>query len=290
LAHLKLFKGNKRGIFFEISIINHRRKFMDKYEEHHHMMPHWLVNTLGVLLVIFVAILIVQKGNEVKTTLRNQKPANTISVSADGKVQAVPDLATVNLGVLSQGSSAKDVKDRNNEKINAIIDYVKSAGVDSKDIVTSQFYAYPQYNYSNGQSNITGYQANQTITIKIHGIDKSQSTLEKIVDEAVNRGANEIQGVSFTFEDADNLRQEARKMAIAKAKEKAAELAAEAGLSLGKVVSISEAGTNYPGPIPYATDSFGRGGAVAPEKSVAPNIEPGSQDITETMTVVFEVK
>lgn len=254
------------------------------------MLPKWLVAGLGALLIAFVALLVVQKAHDLQVTFANQKPANTISVSGEGKVTASPDLATVNIGVLSQGSDAKAVKDLNNGKINKIIDFIKAQGVDAKDIQTSQFYSYPQYDYRNGTNNITGYQANQTITVKVHGVDKDQKKLETVLDGAVNNGANEIQGVGFSFENPDDLKQQARKMAIQQAKEKAQELAQEAGLKLGKVVSVSESGGYYPGPIPYAMDAakgLGMGGGGT---SVAPNVEPGSQDITQTMTVVFELK
>jgi uncharacterized protein len=255
-------------------------------------LPKWLVNTLGALLVIFVAILIVQKGNELQTILKNQKPANTISVSADGKVTATPDLATVNIGVLSQGTTAGDVKDQNNSKVNKVIDFIKQQGIPASDITTSQFNFYPQQNYpmpNGGVPTITGFQGNQIVTVKVHGVDKEQIVLGKILDGAVNAGANEINGVNFSFSDPTALQQQARKLAIDNAKTKAQDLAQEAGLKLGKVVSISESNSGYPRPIPYDLNSAtGLGGGAA--KSVAPDIQNGSQDITETMSVVFEVK
>jgi uncharacterized protein YggE len=130
--------------------------------------------------------------------------------------------------------------------------------------------------------------ANQTVTVKVKGVDKSNQQLGKIIDGATNNGANEINGISLSFEDPDNLQQEARKQAIAKAKEKAQVLAREACLTLGKVVTVSEiSGSGYPTPMYDA--AMGRGG-VAMEKSVSPNIEPGIQEITQQMTVVFELK
>lgn len=255
------------------------------------MVPKWLVNTLGVLLVAFVALLIVQKGHDLSATFKNQKPVNTISVSGTGKVTATPDLATVNIGVLSQGSSAVDVKNQNNDKVNKVISYIKDQGIDAKDISTSQFSFYPTQDYNNGTPKITGYQGNQTVTVKVHGVDKDQTALEKVLDGVVNNGANEVNGVNLTVEKPDDLQQQAQKMAIDDAKQKAQELAKEAGLSLGKVVNVSESSGGYPGPIPYAANSLmGVGGGMAAEKSIAPDIQTGSQEITETMTVTYEVK
>ena len=252
-------------------------------------LPKWLVNGLGGLLIALVALLVIDRAHQLNDLFANKNPQNTMTVSAEGKVTATPDLATVTIGVISQGADAASVKDQNNNKINKIVDFIKQQGVDQKDINTSQFYFYPQQNYDNGKSTIVGYEGNQTITVKVHGVDKDQSKLEKILDGAVNVGANQIQGVNLTFEDPDNLKQDARKQAIEKAKQKAQELAQEAGITLGKVISVSESGsTGYPGPIAYASKAVGMGGGGM--DSVAPNIEPGSQDITETMSVVFEVK
>ncbi len=251
------------------------------------ILPKWLVNGLGGLLIIFVAFLIIQQIYTFNQTVKNQKPANTISVSADGKVTATPDLATVIIGVTSQGTTAIDVKNQNNAKINKIIAFIKLQGVGDGDITTSQFTFYPQQNWQNGQGTIVGYQSDQTVTAKVHGIDKSQDVLEKVLDGAVNNGANQIQGVSFTFENPEALQQQAQQLAIDNAKQKAQGLAKEAGLTLGRVVSISETNSQMPGPVPYA---LGMGGAQSAVKSIAPDIQNGTQDITESMTVTFEVK
>lgn len=252
------------------------------------VLPKWLVAGLGALLIVFVALLIADKAKTLSDNYSNKNPKNTISVSAEGKVKATPDLATVNLGVLTQGSSPSVVQEENSKKINKIIEYVKSQGINKDDISTSQFNIYPQYDYSNGRSAIIGYQLNQTITIKVRGVDKGTEQLGKILQGGVSEGANEISGVSLSFDDPDNLRQEARKKAIEKAKEKAQELAESAGLKLGKVVSVSESGSV--GVYPMYSEGYGMGGMGMDVKSASPNIEPGSQDITENMTVTFEVK
>ncbi len=260
------------------------------------ILPKWLVNGLGGVLIVFVALLVVQQIYNFNQVVKNQKPANTISVSADGKVTATPDLATVTIGVLSQGTTAVDVKNQNNDKVNKVVAFIKQQGISDKDITTSQFNFYPQQDYGGVMApggsktpTIVGYQGNQSITVKVHGVDKDQTVLGKILDGAVNNGANEVDGVNLTFENPDALQQQAQEIAIANAKIKGQALAKAAGLTLGKVVSVSETNNYIPGPVPYATDSMAAGlGGTA--KSIAPNIQTGSQDVTESMTVVFEVK
>ncbi|MBI2607605.1 MAG: SIMPL domain-containing protein [Candidatus Doudnabacteria bacterium] len=245
-------------------------------------IPKWIITWLGALLIAFVGLSVISKGYEIGSKL-NQRPENTISMSAEGRVTAVPDLATMNLGVLTQGDTASEVQDESSEKINQVIAFVKSQGVDESDIKTSQFSINPRYNFKDGENIIIGYEANQTVTVKIRNVNESSEMVSKILDGATKNGANQVLGVSLSFDDPDDLRQEARKKAIAAAKEKAQELAEEAGLRLGKIVSISESGSSYPVPYDesYARGLGGGGG---------PLIEPGTQDITENITVVFEVK
>jgi uncharacterized protein len=253
-------------------------------------IPKWLVGILGMLLIVFVGMLVVEKADALNDKFRNKKPANTLTVSGEGRVEAKPDMATVSIGVFSQGSNAETVKDENNRKVNAVIAYVKKQGVQDSDIKTDAYYFNPSYDWREGRSIITGYQGSQNVTVKFYGVDKSQDQMEKILDGVVSAGANQVYGVNFSIKDPDAYKQEARKKAIEKARQKAQELANEAGLKLGKVVSLSESGGSYP-PIamPYASDAM-MGQAENQAKSVAPDIEPGTNEIVQVMTVVFEVK
>lgn len=246
---------------------------------------------LGILLIVFVALLIGERSYSFSKAVRGTKPDNTISVSATGKVKSVPDVAIISLGVTSQGATAKVVQDDAATKINKITEYVKSLGVAKEDVTTSQASVNPRYDYQNGQNKINGFESTQTVTVKVRGVDKSSDTANKILAGAVDNGANQIYGSQFTIDDPESLKQDARKDAIAKAKVKAQELAEAAGIKLGKVVSVQDGEGYYP-PMPlYATDAvMGKGGAVAERSAVAPNIEPGSQEVVQTVTLVFEVK
>lgn len=241
------------------------------------LVPQWILKTLGILLIVLVSVIII---SQLKAIYGNHQ---TMNISAQGKVTSVPDLATVRIGVITEGTSAIDVKDKNNKKINQLISFIKQEGVHKDNIQTSDFHASPKYNYTNGQSNIIGYQANQIMTVKFLDIDKSRSQLEKILDGAANNGANQIQGVDFSFSNPENLKKQARKLAIENAKEKAVEISTQANLHLGNVINIIESGnSSNQSPYPMAM-SFSR------EKSVAPDIQPGTQDIIENITLVFEV-
>jgi uncharacterized protein len=251
-------------------------------------IPKWLAVFLGCLLVVFLGLSAIEKTQNLTERFSGKDPKNTLTVSAEGKVKAVPDVAMVNLGVVTQGATSAIVQDENSKKINKIIDFVKQQGVSRDDISTAQFNIYPQYNYKDGRNEIIGYEARQNISIKVKGVDKTTDALGKILSGSTTVGANEIGGVSLSFEDKDNLRQMARKEAIEKAKTKATELAKVSGLKLGRVITVSESGQDSM-PMPYYAGGMGGGGSDV-AKSVSPNVEPGTQDVYETMTLVFELK
>lgn len=251
----------------------------------------WGVATLlGMLLVVFVAVMIVQQGYNFVQSVKGKKPDNTISVSGEGKVKAVPDVAIVTLGVIAQGKDAKETQNIAVEKINKITAFVKTLGIAKEDITTTQASINPRYNYESGQSKIVGFDSNQNVTVKVRGVDKNSDVVGKLMAGAVDNGANQVYGSQFTIDDPDALQQEARKAAIVKAKQKAEELAQAAGIKLGKVVSVQESTGGYM-PVPmYADKAMGFGGGGMAEPAMAPSVEPGSQEITQTVTLVFEVK
>lgn len=242
-------------------------------------MHKWIANILGIVLIIYISVI------SINQMYRVNAPMQTMSVSATGKASMTPDVAVVMLGVISEGASPIEVQNSNNQKINQIIAFIKAQNINASDIQTSTFYASPKYNYTNGQSTIMGYSANQTLTVKVRNIDKSNKTLEKIVQGSVAAGANQIQNVSFSFSDTDKLQQTATKQAIIKAKQKAQQLAADAGIKLGRVVNIIEAFTPSVGPIPLAAMA-----RFAKMPASTPTIEPGTQEVEETITLIFEVK
>lgn len=253
--------------------------------------PKWTVVGVAVLLMAYLAIAGIAKFQDLSDRYSGKDPKNTMTVSAEGKVKAVPDTATINLGVVTQGPSSSAVQDESSKKVNKIIEFVKQQGVSKDDISTSQFNIYPQYNYRDGKNDIVGYEARQTIVVQVKGVDKSTQVLAKILSDSTLAGANEISGVSLGFDDPDNLRQKAREQAIEKAKARAEELAKASGLKLGRVVSVSQAGSSQPGVMPYYGGyGMGGGGSADMAKSISPNIEPGSQDVTETMVLTFEIK
>jgi uncharacterized protein YggE len=250
-------------------------------------MPQWLAVVIGALLAVFLLLAAVQQVIGISRNSSKQ-PEKTLPISAEGKVTATPDLATINVGVLSQGATAREVQDASAKQINAITEFAKKQGIDEKDIQTAQNGLYPNQDYRDGKATITGYQANYTSTLKVRGVDRIKNDMGAIISGVTDNGANQINGVYFSIDKPDELQQQAQQLAIENAKKKAKALADSSGLKLGKIISINDNGGGGGYPVPYASDAVGRGGAE--KSSVAPSVEPGSQDVIANMSVVFELK
>lgn len=230
---------------------------------------------LGVLLSVLVVVLTL---NQIKLY---RGPAQLMNITATGKATAVPDLATATLGVVSQGATPDEVKASSTQKMNAVIAYLKQAGVDDKDIQTTGFYTSPRYQYQSGKNTIVGYQADQTVTVVFRKVNESKTQLEATLNNVTQYGVNNIQGVRFSFSNDAALKDAAMKQAIAKAKQQAEALTSEAGLTLGRLVNIipSDGGGEIT-PMAYNTAAKMATGPVNA-------IELGSQEVSTSVTLVY---
>jgi uncharacterized protein len=193
-----------------------------------------------------------------------------ITVTGDGTVDATPDQASFNFGVTTQGSTAAEAMNRNASEARAIIDALKKAGIDAADIQTTQVSLWPQT--SSSGNTIVGYQASNSVQVTA-ALAKSGA----LVDAAVGAGANNVDGPSLDTVDKASLYGDALKKAIGDAKVKAQAIADGAGLTLGKLVKVSEGGNSEP-PLPM----FAQAKAAA---SVP--IEAGTQQIQASVTVTY---
>ena len=187
----------------------------------------------------------------------------------------------MSFGVKTEAVKSVDAVNQNNQKMNEVIKAVKEAGVEDKDIQTTSYNLYPVYDYTERGTIFKGYSLEQNIQVKIRNLDK----VNDVLDKATSRGANTIGQLSFTVDDMEKVKSEARAKAIEQARQKANSLAGQSGLNLGKLISVSEGYSPYPQPL------YGMGGASnAMEKSIAPDIQPGQSEINVTVNLTYQVK
>ncbi len=208
-----------------------------------------------------------------------------ITVSGEGKVQAKPDLALIQLGVSVLAPTVAGARTQAATSMDAIISSIKGNGVDEKDIQTTQLYISAEYDYnSNGTQTLRGFRVNNTVSAKIREIDNTS----KVIDDAVGAGGNDtqIQGISFTIDKPETLQDEAREKAVGDAKARAETLARASGVSLGSPIAIVEGAAVSP-PVPYAA---GRAAADLAQEFESTPVLTGELDVVVNVTVTWSIE
>ncbi len=238
-----------------------------------------LLSIAGLLLLALLGAAC--EGDKV-TVATQQAQSLGISVSGEGKVSGAPDIAVLTLGVSALAPSVKDARDQAATAMNGVVDSIKGNGVDGKDIQSTQFSIYPEYDYTGNTQELRGYRVTNIVTAKVRNIDDTS----KVIDDAVAAGGDltEVQSLDFTIDDPSKLQDEARAEAVKDAQTKAERLADLAGVKLGKPISISESGAAPP--LPLSRDAGAAelgGGAPTP-------IEPGEMEVTLDVQVLYAIE
>lgn len=207
-----------------------------------------------------------------------------LSVNADGLSEGRPDMAIVNLGVTTEGRTAQAALTENAQRMQALIQALRRAGVAERDIQTSNVSVYPMQQYrENLPPLVTGYQANNTVTAKIRTIDNTG----RVIDAAVAAGSNTVHGVSFGYQDPDAQLDAARRDAIAEARRRAELYADALGLRVHRIVAVNEGGGFAAPIVPVAYERLAaQDGAAAPPPPVA----PGQIETRVSVGVTFELR
>ncbi len=243
-----------------------------------------LATLVGILLaysIIFVGTLIRNNLQKFYYIGRAERSERTIRVAAEGKVTATPDIAVTTMGMIMEEPTVAEAQAKNTEVMNTLIARLKELGINEKDIQTTNYNIYPAYTYrEDGDRELRGYEVSQNVTVKIRDLTKAS----QVIALAGEVGANTVSGLSFTFDDPEVYRAEARKLALEKIRVKAEELEKELVVNFVRVYSYdeSEGGSLIP---MYAAKEFGYGGADA-----APDILAGSSDVIMTVAVTLEME
>lgn len=249
-------------------------------ERHSWCAPLYVLGGFLLLtLIFFVSVKTNQAYEQTKRIGRADVPQPTIAISGEGKVTAVPDVARISVGLLTEGRDIAALQRQNTDKMNKLIDAMKALGVADKDIQTTNYSIYPKYDYTDGRSVLSGYTVNQNATVKVRDLSKVGAIFAKVGEI----GANQVSGPDFTIDNPTALQDQARLEAIADAQQKAETLARSLGVRLGRVVGFSESGNG--GPVPMYDFARGIGGAEA----AAPKIEAGELDISSDVSLLFEI-
>ena len=204
-----------------------------------------------------------------------------LEISVRGEVKRVPDVAVISTAVITQSADAATVMRDNAARMTRVLAALKRAGVADKDVTTSAVNLSPQYRYNNNQPPvITGYQANNQVTVRFRDITRSGAILDALVKE----GSNEINGPSLTIDKPEAALDEARIAAISAGRARAEVYANAAGMKIKRIVSISENEGLSVVPRPMMA-------MMAKSAEAADTvIMPGEQSLGMTVTMVFELQ
>jgi hypothetical protein len=200
---------------------------------------HMRSKTIGLVVVVTLGLLALACTTKTTTTvLPSDQERPGIAVSGSGSAFGEPDVAVVSLGVEVEAQSVTEARDRAAEAMNAMLDALKDGGVAEEDLRTTRFSVQPQYDFFDGRREFRGFAVDNTVTVKIRTIDDTG----ELIDAALTAGGDlaRVDSLRFTIDDPSALEDEARREAMANARDKAETLAEVAEVELGPPSSISE--------------------------------------------------
>jgi len=247
-------------------------------------MKQTILSTLVSILVFFLALFLYTKFAgpipfAVQQTTINK--TDLFTVSGTGKVAITPDIAKVTAGVRAQANTVQQAQNDMNKAINAISDAVKKLGINAKDIKTTNYSINPTYDYTNSKQRITGYIATTNLEIKVRDLEKTNT----VIDTATANGANIVNGMQFDVDDKTKAEKEARELAVTEAKTKAKDASSIGGFSLGRIINYQESLGGSTPRLVYAAAAKNMTDETAPTQ-----IETGSQEVSVTVTLSYEIK
>lgn len=209
-----------------------------------------------------------------------------LTVHASSTTRATPDLAIVTLGVSARGDTAQAAQQAQTGRMNAVLAAAQAAGVEERDVQTVGFSIEPQYIYPrNATPRVTGYVSRNIVSIRV----RDTGRVSGLIDATVAQGANDLQGIQFTFEDEEASRNAARAEALQTARARAQAYAEAADLRVVRMLYIAEPG----GPDPsFLMDghAYARASTAVAQAANASPIRPGELDAQSAVTVVFELR
>ncbi|OHA16988.1 MAG: hypothetical protein A3G52_03700 [Candidatus Taylorbacteria bacterium RIFCSPLOWO2_12_FULL_43_20] len=254
----------------------------------------WLWVTVGVLLAIFLLAKAMHEFRLYSQEGRYSYPSSVITVSGEGEVTAIPDVAAFTFTISEEALTVDEAQKEVTSKEGKALEFLKSNNIEDKDIKTIEYNISPKYEFVQetctafrcppGRQVLKGYTVSETVSVKVRETANAGSLLQGLGSV----GVSNVSGLLFTVDDEDVLKSDARKMAIEDAQNKAEKLAEDLGVKLVRITSFHEDG-GYP--IPFAKDGLGMGGDMMRESVLAaPAIPPGENEIISRVNISYEIR
>jgi uncharacterized protein len=205
-------------------------------------------------------------------------PREGISVVGEGVVLSQPNVARLTLGVEVSNASLAAAQAEASRRMDAVIQKFEAAGIPDSDIRTVSFSVNPQTDQSGG---LRAYQVQNLVGVKSADVPG----LGKLIDDVVGAGATRVFAISFEADDMAGLKDQARDQAMQNARARAEQLARDAGVSVGRPLTIEESDVGGATPVQAAPRA-----AAAPAAAPPTPIQSGELQVRTTVRVVWAIQ
>jgi hypothetical protein len=229
---------------------------------------------------VLVGVLLLLAASASAQQERDRPRPPTITVTGEALISAEPDQAQLDIGVVTQARTAPEASKENAERVARVLSEVKKILGKNDEVKTSGYSLTPAYRYpQGGKPEIVGYNASNTLRIKTMSLD----LVGRLIDSAMQAGANNVNRLVFTLKDEQSAQLEALSAASLKARTKADAIAAALGLKIVRITSITE-GERSIQPV------FRQVTAMRAEAAPAQTpVEAGTVDVRSTVSMTVEV-
>ncbi len=271
---------------------NHQENFHHLHKNKKFFLYKILFKFLGALVFLLAIGIIITSSVKIYTEKMNP---NTIVISGTAKMDVVPDISTINFTIRESrvDDNTKALQADIAEKAEAVFSKLKDLGIEKANIKTSDYSVFPKYSYRDcsgystacESSYVSGYEASESVKIKIKDTEKVSEVLDILAEEKIT----EVYGPNFEVDNIEKLRDEVRNLAIQDAREKAKVLANSLGVKIDKIVSFSDSGSSYAPQLyntnrvmlEYASFDSAKEGAVIAE---------GEQEVVSNVSITFQIR
>ncbi len=227
------------------------------------------------LALAFSAFIMPQPVSQAATA---ESAISILSVDGIGRTTATPDRASINIGVTTSAADASNAQRENDSRIQNIVDGLKELGIAAGDIRTDHYSFRPDYTFRESRgSEITGYTVDNSVIVKVKNVD----LVGRVIDTALQRGANQINSLEFGISDTKALRKQALNAAIQDAREKADILASGLG---HRIIGIHHVTENTGS---FTSRQFDSMMLAAASKNAAVPIESGTVSLDANVHIDF---
>jgi uncharacterized protein YggE len=206
-----------------------------------------------------------------------------IVVTGEGEATVAPDMALLSLSVMREAKTAREALDANNAAMAEVIEAIKLFGIADRDLQTAGIQIMPRFNFTNKpdgtqEAELIAYQVTNTLSVRVRDIVKTGEILDRAVSLGVNQGGN----IVFANDDSSAVITEARRKAVVEATARATTLAEAAGVTLGRVLEISEQSFGAQ-PMPIEARAFDKAASAVP-------VQAGENAYRVQVNMTFELK